>query len=219
MADPTSFGELTLHEFTTRLASAEPVPGGGSAAAVAGAIGAALLSMVAGLSTGRPRYAGYITTIERAKTAGEIARSRLLALADEDAAAYSRYGAAMRLPREDDQQAAERQRAVAAAALAACEAPMAVVRECRFVMEEVEALVGRSNLNAASDLSVAALLADAAAQGAGANVLINLPMVDDSAVTGHMTAELSGELRAIADSAARVHRLVRDGKLRDPEPE
>ena len=96
---------------------------------------------------------------------------------------------------------------------------MEMVRECQDLIYEVEALAGRSNLNAASDLNVAALLADAAAHGAGANVLINLPMIGDDRVTGAMTAELTGYLREISDSASRVRQTVGRGELLDPEPE
>jgi formiminotetrahydrofolate cyclodeaminase len=217
--EATSFGELTLQEFSARLASEEPVPGGGSASAAAGSLAGALLAMVAGLSTGRPKYAAYAATIERAKAAGERARRRLLELADEDATAYSRFGAARKLPRDSESQVAARKAAIAAAALAACEVPMAVVWEMRTLVDEIESLAGRSNLNAASDLEVAALLADAAAQGAGANVLINLPMVGDEDVAGPMTARLGGEQRAITDAVARVRRLVNSGELREPEAE
>jgi glutamate formiminotransferase/formiminotetrahydrofolate cyclodeaminase len=215
----TTFGELTLEDFSARLASAEPVPGGGSASAVAGSLAGALLAMVAGLSIGRPKYAAYTATIERAKAAGERARSRLLDLADEDATVYTVFGAAMKLPRETDEQVAARKQAISAAALAACEVPMAVVWEMRTLVDEVESLAGRSNLNAASDLEVAALLADAAAQGAGANVLINLPMVGDERAVGAMTARLDGEQRAITDAVARIRRLVGARELREPETE
>jgi formiminotetrahydrofolate cyclodeaminase len=219
MPETTTYGELTLEDFTTRLASAEPVPGGGSASAVAGSLAGALLAMVAGLSTGRPKYAAYATTIERARVAGERARRRLIELADEDARAYSRFGAAMKLPRETEEQIAVRKREVSAAALEACEAPMAAVWELRTLVDEIESLAGRSNLNAASDLEVAALLADAASQGAGANVLINLPMVADERAAGGLTARLDGEQRAITDAVARIRRLVGAGELREPEAE
>ena len=96
---------------------------------------------------------------------------------------------------------------------------MAVVKELRELANEIESLVGRSNLNAASDLDVAALLTYAAAQGAGANVLINLPMIGDEGVAGGLTAQLEGDLRAITDAVARTRELVASGVLREPETE
>lgn len=219
MPDTTSYGALTLDDFSARLASADPVPGGGSASAVAGSLAGALVAMVAGLSAGRPKYAAFAATIERASTAGKLARTRLMELADEDAAAYSHFADAMKLPRDSKAQVGARKQAMASAALGACTAPMEVVRECSALMEEIEALAGRSNLNAASDLDVAALLTDAAARGAGANVLINLPMVGDEGVAGMMTAELVGLLTLIHDAVARVREIVGSGELRDPESE
>jgi formiminotetrahydrofolate cyclodeaminase len=218
MPDET-YRDLTLGAFTTRLASAEPVPGGGSASAVAASLAGSLLAMVAGLSMNRPKYAAYERTVERAQAAGIRARTRLLELADEDAAAYQAFGAAMKLPRDTEAEQSARRGAIGTAALAASEVPMEMVRECQDLIYEVEALAGRSNLNAASDLNVAALLADAAAHGAGANVLINLPMIGDDRVTGAMTAELTGYLREISDSASRVRQTVGRGELLDPEPE
>ena len=218
MPDET-YSRLTLDEFTTRLASAEPVPGGGSASAVAASLAGSLLAMVAGLSSGRPKYAAYEQTIARALEAGTRARTRMLALADEDATAYQAFGAAMKLSRDTPEAQAERDAAIGTAALGASEVPMDVVRESVALLQEIEALAGRSNLNAASDLHVAALLAEAAARGAGANVLINLPMVPDEQRAGAMTVELNGYLREIGDAAARVREIVGAGKLLDPEGE
>lgn len=218
MPDET-YGELTLDDFTARLASAEPVPGGGSASAVAASLAGSLLAMVAGLSTGRPKYAAYERTIARAQVAGSRARTRMLALADEDAAAYQAFGAAMKLPRDTEEATAARAAAIRTAALGASEVPMDVVRECHALIQEVEALAGRSNLNASSDLNVASLLAEAAARGAGANVLINLPMIGDERLAGGMGAELHGHLSDIGDAAARIREIVGAGELLDPESE
>ena len=96
---------------------------------------------------------------------------------------------------------------------------MDVVREANALMAEVESLAGRSNLNAASDLNVAVLLIEAAARGAAANVMINLPMVEDTGLAGGMTAELEGYLRDISDASARVRERVASGELVDPESE
>ena len=88
------FASLTLAEFSARLASAEPVPGGGSASAIAGSIAASLLAMVARLSLDRPKYEPYRATNERALETAEAARVRLLALAEDDAVAYAAFSAA-----------------------------------------------------------------------------------------------------------------------------
>ena len=213
-----TFAQLSLEEFTSRLASAEPVPGGGSASAVAGSIAASLLSMVAALSAGRERYAPYAETNERAALHGERARRRLLDLADEDAAAYRRYGEATRMPQETDAEREAREEARRQAARTASEVPLLVVQECLALVIEIEAMAGRSNLNAQSDLSVAALLAEAAARGAAANVLVNVPFLGDDALAGRLTLEVNGHLDDISRMVMRTREEVAAGQLRDVEP-
>lgn len=218
MADPSeALAGLTLAQFSDRLASADPVPGGGSASAVVGSVGASLLAMVARLSLDRPKYEPYRATNERALAAAEAARVRLLDLADEDARAYAGFAAARKMSRESVDQEAERTRAIETAARESSDAPMAVVREVSRLLEEVVAIAGRSNLSAASDLEVAARLAAAAAHGAGANVIINLPMVGDDEYAGGVKVELNQLLRDVDRTLARVSQYVGRGTLRDPE--
>ena len=211
------FASSTLGDFLARLASAEPTPGGGSASAVAASMAAALVSMVASLSAGRPKYAPYVSTLERAGAVGDDTRRRLLELADEDSRAYDGFAAAMKLPRETPVEIAERQAAIRAAARAATDAPMEVVQVCRTVAAELESLAGRSNMNASSDLLVGALLTDAAARGAAANVFINLPSVGDPEFEDHALREVTTALALIEDLAAQVRLVVGSGELRDPE--
>ncbi len=211
------FGGLTLTEFSDRLASGDPVPGGGSASAIVGSLAASLLVMVARLSIDRPKYESYRATHERALATGEAARGRLMALADQDATAYSAFSAARKMARETDADQQAREDATRIAARAASEVPMAVVRECDALLDEVAAMAGRSNVNAASDLDVAARLAAAAARGAGANVMINLPMVGDESYAGGLTADLNGLLSNIDRTLSGVSEIVAGGSLREPE--
>jgi formiminotetrahydrofolate cyclodeaminase len=212
-----TFASLTLAEFSERLASSEPVPGGGSASAIAGALAASLLAMVARLSIDRPKYEPYRSTIERALAAADELRTRLLSLADQDARAYARFSAARKLPHTTADEETARTAATAAAARTASEVPMDVVRECERVLEQVAAAAGRTNVNAASDLEVAARLSAAAAHGAAANVLINLPMVGDEQLAGVMRAELNSILRGVDRVVPQVAQLVARGTLREPE--
>jgi len=214
---PEKFQDLTLAEFTAKLASAEPVPGGGSASAIAGSLAASLLAMVARLSLDRPKYEPYRATNERALQAAEAARLRLMQLADEDAVAYAAFSAARKLPHETPEQEAARVTATETAAKAASEIPLECVRECARLLEEIEAASGRSNLNAASDLEVAGRLSAAAAHGAGANVMINLPMVGDERYSGGTKVELNELLRDIDRTLARVSQNVGRGTLRPVE--
>jgi formiminotetrahydrofolate cyclodeaminase len=218
MSEPTRpFADLTVGAFSEVLASAAPVPGGGSASAVAASLAASLTAMVARLSADRPKYASYAKTHARALEAAEASRVRFLALADEDAAAYAAFGDARKLPKETSAEAQARDAAIAAAALKAAEVPMEVVRQCHGLIHEIESLAGRSNLNAASDLDVGALLVHAAARGAGANVIINLPSIPDRKATDAMLSEVESRLHDIESAVARVHGQVRSGNLRGPE--
>lgn len=212
-----AYADLTIAAFTQLLASETPTPGGGSASAIAASLAASLVAMVARLSAGRPRYAPYAATIADVEAAAEAARVRFLELADADAAAYAAFSAARRLPREDAAAAATRDAAVATAALEAARIPLEMVRTCELLADATERLAGRSNLHAASDLDVAALLCHAAARGAGANVHVNIPFLTDRAAAEAWPREVEARLHAIDATVARIHGIVRSGDLRSPE--
>ncbi|HYO42558.1 MAG TPA: cyclodeaminase/cyclohydrolase family protein [Candidatus Limnocylindrales bacterium] len=212
------FRDLTVAQFVDALASGEPVPGGGAAAAIAGSLGAALVAMVANLSAGRPKYEAHAALLDRSIPAAQELYDRMLALADEDAEAFSGYGAAMKLPRETDDDKAARSAAIREAALAATLSPLKTVEATLEIVAMAEALAGRSNKNASSDLEVAALMSVAACRAAAANVYINLPSLGDES----RARQLYERTEAIADTverlAAQTREVVRSGRARDPLP-
>jgi len=214
-----SLSDLTVGQFVERLSSAEPVPGGGAASALAGALGSSLVAMVASLSLGRSRYAAYEATLARAEAAGKKLAAEFLALSDRDSDAYAGYAAALKLPRDTDQQIEARRAAIRAAARAASDAPWDCVRTCQQLMEIAEALAGRSNVNAASDVLVAALLGEAAARGAADNVRINLPSTGDDDYSATMDRQLDEALHDISALASQTREIVLSGRARDPEDE
>jgi glutamate formiminotransferase/formiminotetrahydrofolate cyclodeaminase len=212
----TRFGDLAVAAFVDRLASAEPVPGGGSAAAIAASLAAGLVAMVASLSQDRPKYAAHAALHAEAIGAARGLADRFLELADEDAQAYAGFGAAMKLPRDTDHERGVREAAIRQAARAASQVPFRTVQACAEVVAWAEALAGRSNRNASSDLEVAALLAVAASRAAAANVYVNLPAIGDEVAARELhrsTEELADEIERNAD---RTREVVRGGESREP---
>ncbi len=213
------FRDLTVAEFVERLASGEPVPGGGAAAAIAGSLGAALVGMVANLSEGRPKYAEHAALHARAIPAAQELVERLLALADEDAEAFAGYGAAMKLPRDTEEEKAARTEAIRAAAMAATLSPLRTVDASLEIVALAEELAGRSNRNASSDLEVAALMSVAACRSAAANVYINLPSLGDEDRARELLERTQQVGDAVERIAAETRQVVRKGDPRDPLPE
>lgn len=213
----TPYAALTLAEFNERLASAEPVPGGGSASAVAASLAASLVTMVAELSK-RPKYMEHSALHGKVEADGRELAARLLRIADEDAASYGAFAAALKLPRETDAEREIRSTAMRAAARVASEVPMQCVETCLELIRAAESLAGRCNQNASSDLTVATLLAEAAAKGAAANVRVNLPSVGDDAWAETMETRVSEILEEIASAGQSCRSIVASGGLRGPVP-
>jgi formiminotetrahydrofolate cyclodeaminase len=212
-----SFGDGTIHEFVDRLASADPAPGGGSASAIAASLGAGLVAMVAGLSLDRPRYAAHEELLRDLHDRGLALASHLVRLADDDAAAYAGFAEALKLPKEGAESADARQRAMQTAARRAAEVPLETVEACLDVVAAAEALAGRSNRNASSDLNVAVLLATAAAHGAAENVLVNLPSLDPAdPFVADAETRVPGLLAEVDRLAERTREAVASGADREP---
>ena len=168
--------DLPARKLIERLATSEPIPGGGSASALAGAMGAALVQMVVALTSGRAADAE--PELADIAVAAANCQSELLNLAELDAVAYDAVVQARRLPKETDLEREARSVQVAAATREATRAPMHTARMAATVLDLAERLAPIGNRNAISDVGVAALLAAAAIRGAALNVRINLPYLD-----------------------------------------
>jgi formiminotetrahydrofolate cyclodeaminase len=172
--------------------------------------------MVASLSQGRPKYAQHEELYALALPAATRLRDELFALADEDARAYAACAIALKLPREAFADKEFRDAQVRATAHVAAEVPLRAVERCREVVVLAEALAGRSNMNASSDLRVAALLAEAAGHGAAENVLVNLPLIGTNEWTTAAAARVAELLEELARVARLVHDVVASGERREP---
>ena len=167
--------EMTVRDLTARLATSDPVPGGGSASALAGALGAALVEMVCELTVGRPEHQDVDPVARQIGDAAADLRRELLEAAEADATAYEAVVMARRLPRTTDEERANRKAAIGVATVAATEVPLRVAELATEVLGLVVGIAPIGNRHAVSDTGVAALLAATAARGAAFNVRINLP--------------------------------------------
>ncbi|MEF8756885.1 MAG: cyclodeaminase/cyclohydrolase family protein [Halobacteriales archaeon] len=179
-----SFADMTVREFVEELSGDSATPGGGSAAAVAGAMGAALGEMVCNLTIGKEDFEDVEADMEAAREALEDSRERLFELADEDAEAFDELMAAYRTP--EDEGKAE---AIEEASKTAAEVPVETAEECLIVIEEAVDVAAKGNPNAVTDAGTAALLAHAALESALYNVEINLGSIDDEAFREAMREE------------------------------
>ncbi len=196
--------------FAAAVAAPTPTPGGGSVAAHAGALAAALLRMVADLSLGRKALADAAPGIQAVLPAIDAGRVRLTELAVLDAASYDAYVAASRLPRTTDAEKAARSAALGRAALHAAEVPLRVLRECRHLLGPLAVLAATGNRNAVSDAGVAALLLVSAARGASYNVRTNLRGRGDDTSAAALLAEAASVLALVEEGAEHARRVVEE---------
>jgi formiminotetrahydrofolate cyclodeaminase len=205
--------KLSVQELLERLSSSDPVPGGGSAAALAGAMGAGLVSMVAALTTGRDEYAAVAADARQIGDAAGPLRDELIDLADRDSDAYQAFVSARRLPRQTDEERAARATAMGNAIVQAAEVPLRTAQVAVKVLELARRIAPIGNRNAVSDAGVAAQLASAAVRGAILNVRINLPHLPaDAPVRDTAPGELTTleqeaatlEAAALSDVASRL---------------
>jgi len=200
--------ELTIASLVERLATSDPTPGGGSAAAIAGAMGAALVQMVVELTAGRPAAADHEETLGEIRTAAAARQSGLLDLAERDAVAYDGVIRARRLPRDSQPEREARDAQLAAAIGEATRIPLATARAASEVLDLAERLAPIGNRNAISDVGVAALLAVAALRGAALNVQINLRSLTDRDARDEAGREVERLLAAVDDRERIVRAAV-----------
>jgi formiminotetrahydrofolate cyclodeaminase len=204
-----NFEDRPFAEFSSALASADPTPGGGTASAAAGAMGASLVSMVLALTLSKEKFAAVAGDLRPIADEAVSAGTRLTELMNEDAASFDGMVAARRLPKDSDDQKAARSAAMASAARHAAEVPMETARCATTLLSRLPMLVEKGNPNAASDAGVAALLLAAAAEGALLNVGINLGAIPDAAFVHAMEKETARISENVERLRAQVVALVR----------
>jgi len=175
----SKYTDGSIQAYLARLASPEPEPGGGSVAALVGALGAALVTMVTDLTLGKEKFAAVQEDMAELRKEAERLRAELQDLVTEDARAYAAVAAAMKLPKETDEEKQQREQVLQAALRRAAEVPLRVAEGALAVAKLSLPAGEMGNPHAVSDAGVAVILADAAAQSAALNVRINLAWISD----------------------------------------
>lgn len=206
--------EQTIQDFCSQLAAGTPAPGGGAAAAVAGAMGASLVSMVAGLTVGREKFAAVNDEMAHAQEVGQREAAALLVCADEDQEAFDQVMAAFALPKGTDEEKKARTQAVQAGYKAATRSPIKTMEHCLVAMRYALAVAEKGNPNALSDAYVGFLAASAGFDGALWNVAINLGSIKDDAFKQEALAEVNRFRGEKEEIARALHALTPDPVVR-----
>jgi glutamate formiminotransferase/formiminotetrahydrofolate cyclodeaminase len=204
--------ELSVEAFAKQLASDSPAPGGGSVAALAGALGASLCAMVARLTLGRPRYRESWEAMESVGEKADGLGAKLLALVDRDTDAYNRVGAAFKMDKETEAQKSARSKAIQEATREAALVPLETLRTVKELSGLVSDALEKGNPNCVTDAGVAAQLIRTAAAGAAYNVRINLPGLKDKVLVEALCLDTEGLMKDVEAAVVRMEKMV-EGKL------
>lgn len=203
--------KLSCEEFVEQLASSKPVPGGGGAAALVGAIGAALAGMVASLTMGKPRYAAVEADIQRLSAECAVLQQRLLLLVQQDADVFEPLSRAYGLPTATPEQKQEKAAQLEEALRLACSAPLEIMRTVAAALPLIAELAEKGSRLAVSDAGCAAACCEAALQAASLNVQINTKAMADRAYAEQANKESHLLLQENLPLARQIFCLVADG--------
>lgn len=195
--------DRSLRAFSGELASQRPVPGGGSAAAYAGALGAALCAMVLRISAKKARedLNGRIEEIEGL-------HADFLRLVDDDSAAFARVAQAMKMPRSSDEEKAARKERLQIGLLGAARVPLELAKTARRLLDACERTMAVASPATVSDVGVGTLMAETALRGAALNVMINLAGLEDAGQVKALSEELDRAVEGSEEQRARVLQFV-----------
>lgn len=204
------FIEKRVSEFLDALASKEPVPGGGSAAALGGALGAALISMVCNLTVGKKGYQDVEKPMADLLKKGEALRGQLAELLEADTQVYSKVMAAYRRPRKTPEQKQAREAAVQTALKEAAEVPLTIAECCAQIVDLALPAAEMGNQWAVSDAGAGVLLAEASMRAVLLNVYINLSSIKDEDYAQRTLARIATVTAGKDETKERVLEIVRE---------
>jgi len=182
-----------VSNFLDELASNSPTPGGGSVAALAGALGVALISMVGNLTVGKKKYEEVGEDIKRIISSSEKLRYELSQLIEEDVKVFNNFMSTYKMPKETEDEKKVRAEKIQESLIMAAKVPLKVAYKCLDILSLSKEVAEKGNINVVSDAGVAVLMAEAALESAIINVKINLRMIKDEKVR----TELSSSIKEI----------------------
>ena len=192
--------EKSCADFAAVLASKAPVPGGGGAAALVGALGTALCSMVGNLTVGRKKYAQYEADVKRMLEKGAAVQERLLDLVDKDAEAFEPLSKAYSIPKDDP----KHDETLEAATKFACEAPVEMMKACCEAIELLEEMLEKGSVTLVSDVGCGALCCAAALESASMNIFVNTKTLPDREAAAKLDDQADAMLREYMPRARKV---------------
>lgn len=200
----TELKDLTIEEFAKVTASDAPAPGGGSVAAAAGSLAAALAEMVANLTIGKEKYAEAENEMRELAEKGQAIREKLIADIQRDSSSFNLYMAALRMPKDTEEEKAARREAMQKGLKEAAVVPLYVAETASEIFPLAEAAVARGNANAVTDGLVSAMMARTAVLSALLNVKINLNSIKDEAFRADMEKQVKGLEKTASEYEAKI---------------
>ena len=204
------FTNETCRSFVKVLASKEPVPGGGGASALAGAIGTALGNMVGSLTVGKKKYADVQDDILELKAKCDALQDKLLHLVLRDAEVFEPLSRAYGMPKNTEEEKAEKARVMAVVLKDACDVPVEIMESCCEAIDLMEEFAAKGSALAISDVGVGVVLCKAALQGASLNVFINTKSMADKALAQDINTKIENMLNVYTVKADEIYQSVLD---------
>lgn len=204
------FTKYTCEEFVDVLSTKAPVPGGGGASALVGALGCALGNMVGSLTVGKKKYADVEKDIIALKEKADVLQKELLRLVEEDAKVFEPLSKAYSMPKETEEEKAEKARVMAVVLKDACSVPMEIMRKCCEAVELIEEFAAKGSVIALSDAGVGAAFCKAALLGASLNVFINTKSMMDREYAESLNLEAERMIEEYSVRADNVFNSVKE---------
>ena len=201
---------MQLRELLSQFASKSPTPGGGSAAALSGALGAGLISMVANLTIGKKGYEPVEDEMKQVLGRSESLRERLTSLIEEDSGAFDKVMAAFKLPKETEEEKGKRRETIQEATKGAALVPLEVMKCSKEALGLAKVVALKGNVNSISDCGVAALELRAAVKGGNLNCLINLSSIKDDEFKKGFGKEMAEAEGGVEELVGEIQKIVNE---------